>query len=85
MREGGSEGVRKGRRKGREGGREAEREGVRKGRQKEERQRGRERGREGEGGCEHHLVLGYCTHSSRKFCCGPMIEPGRQILQWENI
>ena len=27
----------------------------------------------------------YCTHSSRKFCCGPMIEPGRQILQWENI
>lgn len=53
-----------------EGGREAEREGARKGRRRKK-----------ERSCEHNLVLGYCTHSSRKFCCGPMIEPGRQILQ----
>ena len=58
------------------------RKGRRKGRSEEGKEEGREAKREG---VRKGRRRRYCTHSSRKFCCGPMIEPGRQILQWENI
>ena len=62
------------------------RKGVRKGRRKGRSEEGKVEGREAKReGVRKGRRRRYCTHSSKKFCCGPMIEPGRQILQWENI